>query len=214
MPKILDTSSAKPGDMKPWSGLTAPDGWLFCCEKTIGSAASGATLFASAYARDLYVHLWNNYTNTELIIQTSGGVNTTRGANALADFNANKRLPVLDIRGRSVVGKDNMGGATASRLTSGLSGINGTVLGAAGGTETHTLSTAQMPLHKHALNGANAGPGSTFPSLISAIEGEGITIRIQDPTPTDLSPTMGNNGSGSTHQNTQPTFVATYVIKY
>lgn len=52
---------------------------------------------------------------------------------------------VPDLRGRVVAGIDNMGGSAANRITSGGSGITGTTLGAAGGTETHTLTTAQLP---------------------------------------------------------------------
>src|SRR5437899_2344559 len=43
-----------------------------------------------------------------------------------------------DLRGRAVFGKDDMGGSAANRITNGGSGITGTTLGAAGGTETHT----------------------------------------------------------------------------
>lgn len=58
------------------------------------------------------------------------------------------RLP--DARGRAVIGKDDMGGTAANRVTTGGGGIDGKTLGAAGGTETHTLTTAQMPAHTHA----------------------------------------------------------------
>jgi microcystin-dependent protein len=57
---------------------------------------------------------------------------------------------VPDMRGRTIVGKDNMGGSAANRVTSGGSGIVGTNLGAVGGTETHTLTGAQMA-HNHTM---------------------------------------------------------------
>lgn len=61
---------------------------------------------------------------------------------------------VPDLRGRVPAGKDNMGGSAASRLTTAGSGVDGATLGAVGGAETHTLTTAQMPAHKsHWLHG-------------------------------------------------------------
>jgi microcystin-dependent protein len=54
-----------------------------------------------------------------------------------------------DMRGRSAVGKDDMGGVTAGRITLAISGITGVTLGSAGGAEGITLSTAQIPAHNH-----------------------------------------------------------------
>src|SRR5688572_13958247 len=60
-------------------------------------------------------------------------IGTTYGS---GDGSTTFNLP--DLRGRTVAGKDNMGGAAANRITSGGSGIAGTTLGAVGGTQTHT----------------------------------------------------------------------------
>ena len=49
-----------------------------------------------------------------------------------------------DLRGRVVAGQDDMGGSSANRLTNQSGGLNGDTLGATGGAETHTLTTAQM----------------------------------------------------------------------
>jgi microcystin-dependent protein len=69
---------------------------------------------------------------------------------------ANFILP--DLRGRVVAGVDAMGGTTAAnRLgTAGLGVAAG--LGSVGGSETHTLGTAQLPNHTHTgtVNAANA----------------------------------------------------------
>src|SRR5262249_47771020 len=59
---------------------------------------------------------------------------------------------IPDLRGYLLAGKDDMGGAAASRITAGASGIDGTVLGAAGGAQTVTLITAQMPAHGHGVS--------------------------------------------------------------
>jgi microcystin-dependent protein len=56
---------------------------------------------------------------------------------------------IADKRGRISVGKDDMGGTAASRITAAISGTAGTVLGAAVGNEGVTLATAQIPSHDH-----------------------------------------------------------------
>lgn len=53
-----------------------------------------------------------------------------------------------DLRGRVPVGRTNMGVGDAGRVTA-ASGITGTALGAAGGTETHILGVTQLPAHMH-----------------------------------------------------------------
>ena len=108
---------------------------------------------------------------------------------------------VPDMRGRVVAGQDNMGGSTASRLTSGGSGIAGTTLGASGGSETHTLTTAQLASHTHSYNVGSANSGS---------------VSANDQSGGSTSPsgnTTGAAGSGTAHNNTQPTLICNYIIK-
>lgn len=131
-----------------YCGLTAPTGFVLGSGRTIGSAASSATERANADTSALYTLLWNSYSNTELVIQDSAGTPTTRGASAGADFAANKRLSLPDYRGRVGAGKDDMGGSTASRLTS-ASGVVGTTMGEVGGTETHALTALELTDHTH-----------------------------------------------------------------
>lgn len=148
-----DESTFKTGMRIGYVGTTAPTGWVMASGRTIGSADSGGTERANADTADLYALLWGSYTNTELIIQDSSGTPTTRGASAAADFAANKRMPLPDYRGRVAAGKDNMGGTSANRLTSAGGGVDGDVMGAAGGSETHT----------HGLSGSGAGgSGSAY----------------------------------------------------
>lgn len=66
---------------------------------------------------------------------------------------------VPDLRGRATIGRDNMGVGAAGRVTVGLSGITGTTLGATGGTETHTLTQAQLAAHNHGVNGGTGNSG-------------------------------------------------------
>jgi phage-related tail fiber protein len=138
-------------------GTAAPAGYVLASGRTIGSATSGASERAHADTAALFALLWASGTDVTLPILTSGGAASARGASASADFAANKRISLPDLRGRVGVGMDNMGGSTASRLTTAGASIDGTVLGAAGGAETHTLSSAQMPSHTHTASTTAAG---------------------------------------------------------
>jgi microcystin-dependent protein len=90
---------------------------------------------------------------------------------------------VPDLRGRIRVGKDNMGGSTAGRVTSAGSGITGTTLGDTGGAETVTMARANMPnisltdsivVADHTHYVASSGGGtSALPSSATQIVREG-----------------------------------------
>jgi hypothetical protein len=101
------------GAVQAFARSTAPTGWLAANSDTIGSASSNAT-HASADYSALFTVLWDNWTNTDLPILTSGGSASTRGADAAADFAANKRLPLPDLRGIFVRGS---GSQTISGIT-------------------------------------------------------------------------------------------------
>lgn len=104
---------------------------------------------------------------------------------------------VPDMRGRVPAGKDDMGGSAASRLTTAGSGVNGATLGAAGGAETHTLSTTQIPSHDHG-GGATVLFGPAAGSTAYVASGVSRT---------------GATGGGGAHNNTQPTLITNYIIK-
>jgi len=61
---------------------------------------------------------------------------------------------IPDMRGRAIAGVDNMGGTAASRLTSTVLTASNT-LGATGGTQTHTLITAELASHNHTQDSHN-----------------------------------------------------------
>lgn len=117
-------------------------------------------------------------------------ISTTYGS---GDGSTTFNLP--DLRGRVVAGRDNMGGAAASRLTSTVMTADGNTLGATGGTQTHTLTEAQMPAHTHS-SGMVAGSIITTPSGGSYTTGN-----------------TGSTGGGQAHLNTQPTMILNKIIK-
>jgi microcystin-dependent protein len=82
------------------------------------------------------------------------GVSTTTYADLFAvigyTYGGSGSLFALpDLRGRVPVGLDNMGGTDALRLD-----VTNT-LGGSGGTQTHQLSTAEMPVHTHTQDSHN-----------------------------------------------------------
>lgn len=106
---------------------------------------------------------------------------------------------IPDLRGRVIAGKDDMGATSADRLTNQTGGLDGDVLGATGGAETHTLTTAELPAHTHSVpSGANAG--SNY-----ALGGSGGSQTAAQ--------TTGSTGNGDAHNNIQPTIILNYIIK-
>jgi microcystin-dependent protein len=108
-----------------------------------------------------------------------------------------------DCRGRAVAGKDDMGGTAASRLTSAGSGITGTTLGAAGGAQTHTLDTTQIPAHAHGQTAIPSGSAGSSGSPVMSNSSSGSSA----------SGSTSNAGGGLAHNNTQPTIVLNKIIK-
>ena len=123
-------------------------------------------------------------------------IGTTYGA---GDGSTTFAIP--DLRGRAVAGQDDMGGASADRLTNQSGGVDGDTLGASGGAETHTLTTAQIPAHTHTFQ-------SDEPGKVSFA---GLYEFLADNTPTNR--TSSSTGGGGAHNNVQPTLILNYIIK-
>ncbi|USZ80548.1 tail fibers protein [Serratia phage MQ-4] len=97
-------------------------------------------------------------------------IGTTYGA---GDGSTTFNLP--DLRGRVAGGKDDMGGTAAGRLTAAGAGVAGTTLGATGGTQVHSLTTAQMPAHNHAVTDPGHAHGITDPTHAHGVYDPGHT---------------------------------------
>lgn len=84
------------GDVKYTLKSTADSGWILLNDGTIGSGSSGATTRANADTEDLYTLIWNNC--PDQWCPATGG----RGANAAADFAANKPIGTPRVVGRTL----------------------------------------------------------------------------------------------------------------
>jgi microcystin-dependent protein len=194
------------GSTFDYIGATAPTGYVLLSGLTIGNGSSGGTGRANSDTEDLFTLLWNSMADAQ------AAVSSGRGASAAADFAANKTITLPDARGRVIAGKDDMGGSTASRITNAGAGIVGTTLGIAGGSQTHTLVTGELASHSHGQS-VQTGSATTGATVYPARADEtGQSVRSDTTNATD-STSIVAAGSGSAHNNTQPTLVLNKIIK-
>lgn len=115
-------------------------------------------------------------------------IGTTWGAgNGSTTFN------IPDFRGRTLLGTGTGSGLTARSIA-------GT-----GGTETHTLVTAEIPSHNHAPGSGTSFIGAGAPN--NAPVGTGANNW-------GTNATTGNRGGDGAHNNMQPWACVRYLIKY
>lgn len=114
---------------------------------------------------------------------------------------------VPDLRGRAVFGKDNMGGTPANRLTSGVSGVGASTLGAVGGDQRmqqHNHGVTD-PGHNHTVTEVVAGPGSGVTT-----DGASSITGATGSSQTGVS--VQSTGAGSS-QNIPPAIVLNWIIR-
>lgn len=168
-PQLTLANVTPVGSVLDFAGTSAPTGWLLCYGQALDASATPAY-------QDLF----------DVIGNTFGGTNNT-------DF------VVPDLRGRVIAGQDDMGGSSANRLTGASGGVNGDTFGAAGGAETHTLTTAQLASHQHT---------GTYSTVVSQAGG-GAAIAV-----INVGVNTGSSGSDQAHNNVQPTIILNKIIKY
>jgi microcystin-dependent protein len=195
----LSTITIPVGMITDYAGSSAPSGWLLCYGQAI-SRTTYASLFAA--------------------------ISTTYGS---GDGSTTFNVP--DIRGRVTAGQDDMGGSSANRLTNQSGGLNGDTLGATGGSETHTLTEAELAAHDHGATGLTASSsvsngtnvvrnldngdfGDTSvdngnqKNVFDSVNASESTIAVS----TTISGDTADAGSGSAHNNVQPTIILNKII--
>ena len=163
-----------------------------------GTAAPSGWLLCdgSAVSRTTYASLFT-------------AISTTFG---VGDGSSTFNIP--DLRGRVVAGQDDMGGSAASRLTTAGSGVDGATVGAVGGSQTHTLTTAQLASHAHQEQVWNSDTSSVVAAYgVSGVSGTQAPIASGSVYSGATALNTAAAGSGDAHNNTQPTLVANYIIK-
>lgn len=133
---------------------------------------------------------------------------------------------VPDYRGRVAVGKDNMGGSAASRMTTAGSGVDGATMGAAGGSQVHTLTSTQMPSHTHTQN-AHAHDNGCYTyvdvnmqkyghvgSTAARLASNNTSTTHRSGSTDSITATNNNTGGDGAHNNTQPSLICTKIIRF
>lgn len=192
-------------------------GWVRDNGRTIGSASSGATERANSDTSALYSYLWNTFSNT--VCPVAGG----RGANAAADFAANKTIQLPDKRGYVPGGLDDMGNSAASRYT-GVPVVSGdvTTAGSVVGEVTHTNTIAELPTITPAGTVALSGTKVLAAGGVAVgAGGGGISFGFGQQNQTlDLGDSAFHAtftgtpfGSGTAHNTVQKTVLGTFYRK-
>lgn len=180
--------------------------------RTIGNAASSATERANADCYSLFTWLWTR----NIGLTVSGG----RGANADADWNANKTIALPDCRGRVLVISDHNGQSTAG-VVAGATNPN-----VIGGAATHALTSGENGPHTHANTIADNTHAHLMNFGIRGYSTSGSAQAFSTPPGVDGTTNMGTNtaytgvginnvssGSGTPHNNVQPYMTVGGYIK-
>jgi len=181
-PSVDATTILAAGDLKIKYGTGSLTGFVRANGRSIGSATSGASERANSDCQTLFEFLWAADANLT--------VSTGRGASANADWAANKNIALPDWRGRALAGLDDMGNSAAGRLTASYFGTAATVLGAAGGAESKTLLTANLPPYT---------PGGTVSGTVTALTV--ATRSVSAAGSNDLNTLSVGNNAGTTTGN-------------
>ncbi len=180
------------GTVLDYAGTAAPTYWLLC--------------YGQSLVRTDYAALFT-------------AIGTTFGAADADHFT----LP--DCRGRVVAGQDDMGGSSANRLTGVTGSVDGDTFGAAGGAETHTLTEAQLASHTHTgttgSENTNHQHSYLVPDGTTTVSPAGATSVVTGSTSSTTGSqniahqhtiTTNASGSGSAHNNVQPTIILNKII--
>lgn len=214
-PSVDATTILATGDLKVRYGTGSLTGFVRANGRTIGSATSSASERANSDCQNLFEYLWGEDENLT--------VSTGRGVSANADWVANKNIALPDWRGRALAALDDMGNSAAGRLTSSYFGTSAIVLGAAGGSESCTLTQAHLPDvtlettitdpgHAHSIDVGSSGGGST--QVTQGVNGVSATVTGPvNSAETGITAETDLGGSGTAHAVASPMMLATVYLK-
>ncbi|SCB52731.1 Microcystin-dependent protein [Bradyrhizobium yuanmingense] len=128
---------------------------------------------------------------------------------------------VPDLRGRVIAGRGDMGGSDAGRLTTTYLGANPAALGSAGGGETKTLATANLPAYTPS---GSVGPQLSFTySAGSNYDVSGSSFGVSTIAASGLSSTVtlsaqsftgvAQGGTSTPFALLQPTIIANKLLR-
>lgn len=199
---VYDAPMKIVGELKDFGGSSLPPGCTW---------ANGAAVLRTG---DVFTDLFSVYSTT----YGTGNGSTT--------YN----LP--DFRARMAVYQDNMGGAgTTSRITAGAGNYNATVLGTAGGLQTHTQVTGELAAHQHNVFLTDPGHSHSYNAPVntfSAVFAGGVSIPQPSGATTGTSTTgmsigsspgvgdnlTSSNGAGNPMAIVNPSQVITKIVCY
>ena len=217
------------GDVKLTLKTVADSGWVLMDDGTIGNATSGATTRANADTETLFTLLWTNTADAQCAVSSG------RGASAAADYAANKTIALPKALGRALAVYGSGSGLTARAmaLTTGVEThplVTGELASHThtGPSHTHAFTTSGESGHTHSAGSyaitfgtstPGAGPGVTDSSAATtspAVTGtSGASSGHTHTGTSDAGGTgaSGSSGSGTAHQNMQPTLFLNTMIK-
>lgn len=204
------------GDVKLTLKTTADSGWVLMNDGTIGNAASGATTRANADTADLFTLLWNNTADADCAVSTG------RGANAAADYAANKTIALPKALGRALAVYGSGSGLTARALAKALGHEELAAHTHTGPSHTHTATTDSGGSHTHTASGSSfvttsatlgngVQPGTEYNGTAATTSSDGAHTH----TLTTAAGGTGNTGSTGAGNagNMQPTVFLNVMIK-